>query len=829
MKKRSHSHPENPLKETDPAITKPVKILMVDDRPENLYALNVILRDLGYELVKANSGPEALEILAADPDFAIVLMDVQMPGMTGFEAVAAMRKDERTKLLPVIFLTANMDADNIYRGYEVGAVDYMIKPLSGEILRAKVSVFVELYKKTKELLAQEKRVKSLHGDIETQTSLSRYSNSLIEASLDPLFTVSPEGKLMDLNEATVRVTGVTREKLIGSDFFNYFTEPARARKVYMEVFSMGSVVNSPLTLRHTSGELTDVFFNGSTYKDSTGSVSGIVIVARDVTEQKRIALELLNAKTAAELATGVAEKAQGKAELATRIAEDAVRAKQQFLSNMSHEIRTPMNAIIGFTKVLMRTDLSERQMEYLQAIKISGDSLIVLINDILDLAKVDAGKMTFESVPFRLDESIAAMLHLFETKIQEKNLGLVKIYDNRIPKVLLGDSVRLHQVILNLLSNAVKFTSAGKITVSVAMMAETGKQVTVRFSVTDTGIGIPENKIAHIFENFQQASSDTTRLYGGTGLGLAIVKQLVEPQGGTVDVESSPGEGSTFSFTLSFLKTDKEVEKETGLIDIDKSLKNVEILVVEDISLNKLLLKTLLRDYGFGFDMVSNGREAIEKLQYKHYDLILMDLQMPVMNGFEATAYIRDTMGLNIPIMALTADVTSVDLEKCREVGMSDYVSKPIDEKILYSKIVSLLKKGHERKKTAAGEPPREKLSKVIDLGYLTNLTKSDPDTMRKVLSLYLEETPAIMKAMKRWSKQNDWEQVQAATHKLMPLFSMVGISKEYEEIAKRIQENSKTRTNTEETHVLLKQLDAILTQACVELEDEYQLLEKVQ
>ena len=264
---------------------------------------------------------------------------------------------------------------------------------------------------------------------------------------------------------------------------------------------------------------------------------GVVVVARDINDQKRIATELTEAIVFAELAVAIAEEAKMKAESATLIAETAVKAKQQFLSNMSHEIRTPMNAIIGFTKVLLKTETTSKQKEYLQAIKMSGDALIVLINDILDLAKVDAGKMVFERTPFKMALSIAAMLHLFEPKIREKNLELVKEYDARIPNVLLGDPVRLHQIILNLVSNAVKFTNKGKITVTVRLLREDEKKVTIEFTVSDTGIGITESKIERIFENFQQASSGTSRLFGGTGLGLAIVKQLVEAQDGTISVK----------------------------------------------------------------------------------------------------------------------------------------------------------------------------------------------------------------------------------------------------------------------------------------------------
>jgi PAS domain S-box-containing protein len=810
-----------------PMTNSKVKILMVDDLPENLYALKVILSNEEYECVKASSGKQALQILEDEQDFAIILMDVQMPGMSGFEAVELIHKNEKLRLLPVIFLTANMDSVNVFKGYEVGAVDYMIKPLSTEILRAKVAVFVDLYKKTKEILAQKEQVKSLNSDVEIQKSLTKYSNRLIEASIDPLFTVSPSGKLMDTNEATVRITGVPREQLIGSDFFGYFTDPDRARAVYLDVFAQGSVVNSPLTLRHKSGELTDVFFNGSVYKDSHGNVSGIVIVARDVTEQKRIATELLNAKTAAELATGIAEEAQGKAEKATRIAEDAVKAKQQFLSNMSHEIRTPMNAIIGFTKIVLRTDLSDRQKEYLQAIKMSGDALIVLINDILDLAKVDAGKMSFEKAPFKMQESISAMLHLFKTKIQEKNITLVTEYDDKIPAVLLGDAVRLHQVILNLVSNAVKFTSEGKITVGVHIISQNASSVTIEFSVTDTGIGIAKDKLDNIFENFQQASSDTTRLYGGTGLGLTIVKQLVEPQGGSVKVVSTEGTGSTFSFQLSFPRTEKEVEGEAALIAIDKKIKNVQILVVEDISLNKLLMKTLLDDFGFYCDIVSNGKEAVEKVTDKNYDLILMDLQMPIMNGFEATAHIRNVLHITTPIMALTADVTTMDLEKCRAVGMNDYVSKPINEKILYSKIIGLLKSDAVRKNGSAIAKNKNKNSDFTDLSYLTHITRAAPEVMLKMLAIYLEHTPVLIKTMKHGSQVKNWDEVQMAMHQLIPYFSIIGMSKKYEDMARQIQQHSSTKENTIEIHGLIQTLEEGLVNACAELQTEYDLIEK--
>ena len=704
-------------------INNPVKILLVDDLPENLFALEVILSDENYLCVKANSGNEALKILLHQQDFAIILIDVQMPMMDGFETVELIRQIDKLKHVPIIFLTASMDnSQQIFKGYQAGAVDYMIKPLSPEILKAKVAVFVDLHTKNQELLVQAEQLKKLNTDLIDQKLRSEYSLSLIEASHDPLFAISTEGKITDMNNASVIVTGIVRQKLIGTDFFDYFTESQMAREVYQKVFKNGFIADSPLILRHKNGKLIHVLFNGSVYKDDKGNVLGAAIVARDVTNQKRIETELIEAKIFAENSTFTAE--------------NAVKAKQQFLSNMSHEIRTPMNAIIGFTKVILRTDLTDKQKEYLNAIKISGDALIVLINDILDLAKVDAGKMTFEKTPFKMKASIAAMLHLFETKIQEKNLKLIKEYDSKIPDVLVGDPIRLHQIILNLVSNAVKFTSKGKITVSVDLLHEDEDKVILKFAVTDTGIGISEEKIGTIFENFQQATSQTSRLYGGTGLGLAIVKQLIEPQNGTIRVNSTIHKGSTFSFTLPFQKTNSDVELENELTEIDSEMKYIKVLVVEDIALNQLLMKTLLDDFGFEVDIAENGKIAIEKLQKKDYDIILMDLQMPEMNGFEATKYIRNTILSTIPIIALTADVTTVDVDKCKAVGMNDYIAKPVDERLLYNKIINILKKP----KHAKFEKITEKILKLSKFKRL-KINKQDAS----ISNIYITEQNQIL------------------------------------------------------------------------------------
>ena len=656
---------------------------------------------------------------------------------------------------------------------------------------------------------------------------SNYSLSLIEAIPDPIFAINLDCLITDINKASVAKTEVDRKKMIGSRFCNYFTDPQKASDSCKKIFTKGFISNWPLVMK--DGQLTDVLLSGSVYKDDKGKVIGAVIVARDITEQKRVEKELIEAKVFAELTTVIAEEAKSRAEEAAIAAREGMRSKQQFLSNMSHEIRTPMNAIIGFTKVLLKTDLTDKQREFLIAIKLSGDALIVLINDILDLAKVEAGKMEFEQTPFKMEASILSMIHLFERKIQEKNIQLINEYDPSIPVTLIGDPIRLHQIIINLLSNAVKFTSHGEITIRAHLINQDDNKVSIRFSVSDTGIGISPHDLGKIFENFQQASINTSRLYGGTGLGLAIVKQLVESQGGSISVKSELDKVSTFTFVLDFKKAIYESIPAPDILERDSDISNIRVLAVEDMALNQLLMKTLLDDYGFERDIAANGKIAIEKMKTNDYDIVLMDLQMPEMNGFEATDYIRNTLHSSIPIIALTADVTTVDLAKCMAVGMNDYIAKPIDERLLYSKIVGLVKKSLVTESTSSDShvifvhPP----AKCINLDYLIHRTKSDPVLIMEMIALYLEQTPTLVLAMKESLKNDDWIGLHAAVHKLIPSFSIMGISGDYEDMAKRVKDFSVYQQQKENIPGLVLQIEEICNRACVELTHEYKLIKE--
>jgi PAS domain S-box-containing protein len=453
------------------------------------------------------------------------------------------------------------------------------------------------------------------------------------------------------------------------------------KQLVMNIYEPAFKKREPYTipnfrLKRHDGEYRWFTFQATPRYLANGEFEGYIGAGFDITEQKLFELELIEQKIKA---------------------ENAVQAKQQFLSNMSHEIRTPMNAIVGFTNVILKTELNNSQKQYLDAIKVSGDALVVLINDILDLAKVDSGKMTFENVPFDLTECIHKIVKLFELKLKEKKLKFNLILDDSIPNQIIGDPMRLRQIILNLLSNAIKFTDKGSISLDVKVLSHNNNKINIEFKINDTGIGIANEKLEAIFNNFEQAHAETSANYGGTGLGLAIVKKLVEIQGGTIMTNSEIGKGSTFEFKLQFdtnisqqVIPNKSNENDRKCQSATK-LKDIKILVAEDVLLNQLLIKIVLGNFNFDVEIADNGKIAIDKIKTNQYDLILMDLHMPEMNGFETTNYIRKEMKSQIPIIALTADVTQSDIDKCMVIGMNDYISKPIDEGLLYEKIVNVL------------------------------------------------------------------------------------------------------------------------------------------
>jgi signal transduction histidine kinase/ActR/RegA family two-component response regulator len=376
------------------------------------------------------------------------------------------------------------------------------------------------------------------------------------------------------------------------------------------------------------------------------------------------------------------------------VAEKAAMAKSQFLSVMSHEIRTPMNAVIGFTHLLLQQDPKPSQMEFLRLLKFSAENLLVLINDILDFSKIEAGKLEFENVDFNLKDLISNIRLSLLQKANEKNIQLKLMIDQDLPDAVIGDPVRLGQILTNLVTNAIKFTETGKVTI-LATLSSTDKDNTViDFEVTDTGIGIPKDKQTDIFNSFTQASSDTTRKYGGTGLGLTITRRLLQLLESDIYVDSEVGKGSKFYFSLSFknsviklkssLYTDENIKQ--------KSLQGTRILIAEDNQINVILARQFMKQWHIDCDVAENGEIALLLVQTNDYDMILMDLQMPEMDGYQTTEAIRnlpDAKYQKLPIIALTASAMLDIKDRAFTVGMNDYISKPFNPNELYKKIAS--------------------------------------------------------------------------------------------------------------------------------------------
>ncbi|RYY36156.1 MAG: response regulator [Sphingobacteriaceae bacterium] len=374
------------------------------------------------------------------------------------------------------------------------------------------------------------------------------------------------------------------------------------------------------------------------------------------------------------------------------IAEKAALAKSQFLSVMSHEIRTPMNAVIGFTHLLLHQNPRPEQMKFLNLLKFSAENLLVLINDILDFNKIEAGKVEFESVDFSIKDLISNIRMALLQKAQEKNILIKLMLDQDLPNAVIGDPVRIGQILTNLISNAVKFTNEGKVTITASLAKRDSETSTIDFEVSDTGIGIPPEKLEYIFESFSQASSDTTRKYGGSGLGLTITKRLLQLMQSDIEVDSRVGKGSTFTFSLTFKNSDKHIDPHVANDEFGKlaSLKGTKILIAEDNQINVIVAKQFMNEWEVECDIAENGKIALMLAETNNYDMILMDLQMPEMDGYQTTMAIRELDGdkyQKLPIIALTASAMLDIKDKAYTVGMNDYISKPFNPHDLHKKI----------------------------------------------------------------------------------------------------------------------------------------------
>ncbi|MFD2512296.1 ATP-binding protein [Pontibacter locisalis] len=494
------------------------------------------------------------------------------------------------------------------------------------------------------------------------------------------------GRFVEANQAFLLNTGYTLDELQHM----ILEDLECSSRLFPDSFTAdGTFGPDEKEIFNRDGSYRQVLQSGMQFYDKDGRRM-LWSILQDISEIKAYHLQL-------ETALALNTKTNEKLKIAIDNAEQANKAKENFLANMSHEIRTPMNGIMGISKLLSKTCLTPQQQNYLSTIRHSAKNLLVIINDILDLAKIKSGKLEFEQIPFDIQESLKTTYRTLSYKAEEKGIDF-KIHPLAIDNpVIVGDPYRLNQILLNLTSNAIKFTAKGSVTVTSEITRETVDSITLSFTVADTGIGIAEDKLEKIFEGFTQAYSSTTRKHGGTGLGLSISKHLVELQNGTLGVKSEAGKGSKFYFELSFSKMHSYTEPKQVEGDMDFSLLNKRrVLLAEDNEINSFVAKTVMEGWGLVVDTAFNGLEAVGLAKENQYDVILMDIQMPELSGLDATQQIRlleDDRKARTPIIALTANAIKGDDKKYLQAGMDDYVSKPFEEEVLFHKIIRLVNK----------------------------------------------------------------------------------------------------------------------------------------
>lgn len=620
--------------------------------------------------------------------------------------------------------------------------------------------------------------------------LNNYKYALDQSSI--VVIANKDGIITNVNDKFCDISKYTKEELLTSKM-NLVNSSYHSNEFFdnlWDTIKSGKVLRTEIRNKTKNG---DYYWVDSTiipFVDERNIPFQYVAIQSDITFKKEFEEQLVYAK---------------------QLAENSLKIKEEFISNMSHEIRTPMNALIGFTDLLLETELTTEQREHLVTIKNSEKLLLTLINDILDLAKLESGKIYLESIPFNIHDTLNEVVKLLRVNAEDKKIELELFINAKVPLMIVGDTTRVQQIMLNTIGNAIKFTEKGEVSIYVKSIITHYNEVYITFEIKDTGIGIPKSKLDTIFNSFEQASNSTSRLYGGTGLGLSIVKKLVDSMQGDISVESEVGKGSVFKIRIPFKMVDNSKLSLAQLLPQKKNEElpplNLKVLLVEDNKTNQLLAQTRLNRWNCEVLIANHGQEAMELLEKHAFDVVLMDIQMPIMNGFEATSAIRSSENQTynqIPIIAMTAHASHKEAENALKRGMNDYIFKPFDAEVLHKKILKYTSEFKNVNENNKSEHTNNE-EKLLDLEFLRQETFNDKNIIDRILESFLEDFEDFLKQSEIAIENENWENVYALTHKIKPSISMLSINKLIPLIAE-IDYNSNNKINVAQIAALFQE-----------------------
>jgi PAS domain S-box-containing protein len=577
-----------------------------------------------------------------------------------------------------------------------------------------------------------------------------------------LLEVDHQDVIIRANESFCKHSGYGESEMIGKKAQDLFMAHPQNKLVINQKNGLrkkGVSDRYQMEVRTKEGELRWWLISGAPNYDTEGNQIGSIGIHLDITDHKNLESEL--------------EKAKCKA-------EEYAKAKETFLANMSHEIRTPLNAIIGMLRELGRDTFTPRQQNFLRGAQTGAQHLLSIISNVLDMSKIEAGELHLEDRHFSLQQIVEETVTILEFNTREKLLSLTCELDDSVSPAFIGDPTRLRQILINIISNSIKFTHEGGVSIEVRAVALSPDKQEVHLTISDTGIGMEQEYLNRLFRPFSQEDISTARQYGGTGLGMAITYELIRLMGGEILVNSQKGVGTTMDIQLPLLVGEVEkTQKAAGAQDF-RSLQTKAILLVEDNEMNRVVARNTLDHYGIQVSEAGNGQLALETLQGQSFDLILMDLQMPVMGGLEATRHIRDTLGISTPIIALSANAFKKEIELCLNAGMNDYVTKPYEEKVLLEAIAKHIH-GQEPiaiLPEATEAPPPPPTEKLYDLSQMESISRGEEGFIQQMIGLFLEELEESLPGIEQGMATGDLAELYTHSHRLKPVLANMGITK---------------------------------------------------